>query len=186
MRYVIALTLLALTFSANGQDFYNKVLRRATFYAAANGGNSISDQNIYSLSSGSLATDVVETPFDYSLTLGIRKIARFGYENRANVFYDGTEHTYGDAATVGKRNGFEFLAEAVKELGFENHPVMLKDDQEPAIKAVADAFCKNRHAQTLLEESPVGSSGSVARSFPGNSGFSGNSTGVASSDATSE
>lgn len=112
MRYAIVTLLLALTFSANGQDFYNKVLRRATFYAAANGGNSISDQNIYSLSSGALTTDVVETPFDYSLTLGIRKIARFGYENRANVFYNGTEHTYGDAATVGKRNGFEFLAEA--------------------------------------------------------------------------
>ena len=112
MRYVIALVLLALTFNANGQDFYNKVLRRATFYAAANGGNSVSDQNLYSISSGSLTTDIVETPFDYSLTLGIRKIARFGYENRANVFYNGTEHTYGDAATVGKRNGLEFLAEA--------------------------------------------------------------------------
>jgi len=112
MRHVIALVLLALTFNANGQDFYNKVLRRATFYAAANGGNSVSDQNLYSISSGSLTTDIVETPFDYSLTLGIRKIARFGYENRANVFYNGTEHTYGDAATVGKRNGLEFLAEA--------------------------------------------------------------------------
>ena len=112
MRHVIALVLLALTFNANAQDFYNKVLRRATFYAAANGGNSVSDENIYSVSSGPLTTDVIETPFDYSLTLGIRKIARFGYENRANVFYDGTENTYGDAATVGKRNGLEFLAEA--------------------------------------------------------------------------
>ena len=112
MRYVIALVLLALTFNANAQDFYNKVLRRATFYAAANGGNSVSDENIYSVSSGPLTTDVIETPFDYSLTLGIRKIAKFGCENRANVFYDGTENTYGDAATVGKRNGLEFLAEA--------------------------------------------------------------------------
>ena len=28
------------------------------------------------------------------------------------MFYNGTENTYGDAATVGKRNGLEFLAEA--------------------------------------------------------------------------
>jgi len=112
MRYLITLVLLALTFNANAQDFYNKVLRRATFYAAANGGNSVSDFDTYSLSSGSLTTGTVETPFDYSLTLGVRKIARFGYENRANVFYNGTENTYGDAATVGKRNGLEFLAEA--------------------------------------------------------------------------
>ena len=44
------------------------------------------------------------TPFDYSLTLGVRKISRFAYENR-NVFYDGTEKTYGDDATLGKRPG---------------------------------------------------------------------------------
>ena len=112
MRYFITLVLLALTFNTNAQDFYNKVLRRATFYGAINGGNSLSDADTYSVSTGSLTTSVVETPFDYSLTLGVRKIARFGYENRANVFYNGTENTYGDAATVGKRNGLEFLAEA--------------------------------------------------------------------------
>ena len=113
MKQVIAviLALAPLTCFAQG-DFYKKVLRRATFYAAANGGNSVSDQDIYSVSTGSLLTDVVETPFDYSLTVGVRKIARFGYENRANIFYDGTEKTYGDAATVGKYYGFEFLAEA--------------------------------------------------------------------------
>ena len=107
----ILLALISTTSYAQG-DFYKKVLRRATFYAAANGGNSISDDDVYSVSTGSLTTGIIETPFDYSLTLGVRKIARFGYENRANVFYDGTEKTYGDAATVGKFNGLEFLAEA--------------------------------------------------------------------------
>ena len=53
----------------------------------------------------------IETPYDYSLTMGIRKIARFGYENRANVFYDGTEESWSDGANIGKRNGLEFLAE---------------------------------------------------------------------------
>ena len=43
--------------------------------------------------------------------MGIRKIARFGYENRANVFYDGTEESWSDGANIGKRNGLEFLAE---------------------------------------------------------------------------
>jgi len=100
------------TISYAQSTFYKEVLRRATFYGAINGGNSLSDDDTYSVSTGSLTTSVVETPFDYSLTLGVRKIARFGYENRANVFYNGTENTYGDAATVGKRNGLEFLAEA--------------------------------------------------------------------------
>ena len=84
----------------------NKTFKFSTFYAAANGGTSISDQNIYSVLDG-LQTNVVETPFDYSVSLGLRKIARFGYENRANTFYDGTENTYSDAATIGKISGLE-------------------------------------------------------------------------------
>ena len=88
-----------------------KTFKFSTFYAAVNGGTSISDQNVYSVANG-LQTDVVETPFDYSISLGLRKIARFGYENRANTFYDGTENTYSDAATIGKIKGFEFLFEA--------------------------------------------------------------------------
>ena len=92
MKYFISTVLLFLPLLALGQsDFYKNVLRRATFYGAVNGGNSVSDNDVYSVSTGSLITDVIETPFDYSLTLGLRKIARFGYENRANVFYDGTE-----------------------------------------------------------------------------------------------
>ena len=87
-----------------------KTFKFATFYGAVNGGNSISDVDIYSVTNG-LETQTVKTPFDYSITLGIRKIARFGYENRANVFYDGTEKSYSDAATIGKISGFEFLFE---------------------------------------------------------------------------
>ena len=113
MKHILIAILGLSSLLANAQsDLYKKTLRRATFYAAVNGGNSVSDQDVYSVASGPLVTDVIETPFDYSLTLGVRKIARFGYENRANIFYDGTEKTYGDAATVGKYDGFEFLAEA--------------------------------------------------------------------------
>ena len=113
MKKLVAIAFMLLPLLALGQsDFYKNVLRRATFYAAINGGNSVSDQDVFSISTGPLTTDVVETPFDYSMTIGVRKIARFGYENRANIFYDGTEKTYGDAATVGKYDGFEFLAEA--------------------------------------------------------------------------
>ena len=46
------------------------------------------------------------------MAFGVRKIARFGYENRANTFYDGTESSFSDAATIGKISGLEFLFEA--------------------------------------------------------------------------
>ena len=110
---IVAFLIGATAFSQenNFQKQFKKTFKFSTFYAAVNGGTSISDQRVYSVLSG-LETDVVETPFDYSISLGLRKIARFGYENRANTFYDGTENTYSDAATVGKIKGFEFLFEA--------------------------------------------------------------------------
>ena len=115
----LLILLLCLPFMAFGQDEkkgeFRKKLKKtfkfSTFYGAINGGNSISDIETFSVTNG-LQSATVKTPFDYSIALGVRKIARFGYENRANVFYDGTEKSYSDAATIGKISGFEFLFEA--------------------------------------------------------------------------
>jgi len=88
-----------------------RAFKFATFYTAVNGGNSIADEDVWSVTHDGLQNEIIETPFDYAVTFGIRKIARFGYENRANVFYDGTETSWSDGANIGKRNGLEFLAE---------------------------------------------------------------------------
>jgi len=87
-----------------------KNLKFSTFYGAVNGGTSVSDVDVYSITNG-LETSTIETPYDYSISLGVRKIARFGYENKANTFYDGTESSFSDAATVGKKNGLEYKFE---------------------------------------------------------------------------
>ena len=92
------------------QDVIKDIFKFSTFYGAVNGGTSISDVEVYSVTDG-LNIETVKTPYDYNLTLGVRKIARFGYENRANTFYDGTESNYSDAATIGKIKGAEFLFE---------------------------------------------------------------------------
>ena len=110
MVIMLVVFILGTSLDAKGQTL-KKTFKFATFYAAVSGGNSVADDNIYSVTNG-LQTDVVETPFDYSMTLGVRKIARFGYENRANTFYNGTERSYSDAANIGKVKGFEFLFEA--------------------------------------------------------------------------
>ena len=106
---------ICLSFIAEGQvnfkEFCKKTFKFSTFYAAVNGGTSLSDEDIYNITSGSLQESVVETPYDYNLAFGVRKIARFGYENRANTFYDGTEQSWSDAATIGKVSGLEFLFE---------------------------------------------------------------------------
>ena len=83
MRYIAAITLMTLSLSVSGQSL-KKAFKFATFYTAFSGGNSLSDREVFSVANG-LETDVIETPFDYSLTAGVRKIARFGYENRANT-----------------------------------------------------------------------------------------------------
>jgi len=92
------------------EAFCKKTFKFSTFYAAASGGTSISDVDVFSVTNG-LETSTIKTPFDYNLAFGIRKIARFGYENRANTFYDGTEASWSDAANIGKVSGLEFLFE---------------------------------------------------------------------------
>ena len=108
MRLIAALVFVMFSFTAEAQ-FLKKTFKFATFYTAFSGNNSVSDVDVYSVANGPLQVDVIETPFDYSLTAGVRKIARFSYENRANNFYSGNEQSYSDAATIGKVKGFEFL-----------------------------------------------------------------------------
>ena len=88
-----------------------KYFKFSTFYAAASGGTSLSDVDVFSVTNG-LETSTIQTPFDYNLAFGIRKIARFGYENKAQTFYDGTETSWSDGASIGKVKGLEFLFEA--------------------------------------------------------------------------
>ena len=70
-------------FSYKGYD-YNIVkmvknqLKFSTVYGAVNGGTSISDVKQFSVMDG-LQTSMIETPYDYSVTIGIRKIHRFGH-----------------------------------------------------------------------------------------------------------
>jgi len=112
----------------------NKLIKFSTFYAAVNGGTSISDVETFSVTNG-LETSTIQTPYDYNITLGVRKIARFGYENKAQTFYDGTETSWSDGANIGKRNGLEYLLEITykRQMGEEfvdqNHFVRWVDDK---------------------------------------------------------
>jgi hypothetical protein len=108
MKNLILIFLLFIGLSSTAQE-YKKYFKFATFYGAVNGGTSLSDVDVYSVSNG-LQTSVVQTPYDYNIALGVRKIARFGYENRS-TFYNGTEDSWSDGASIGKVSGLEFLFE---------------------------------------------------------------------------
>ena len=115
MKKLLIISLIILTSCAApkkccGQVDVKKYFKFSTFYAAASGGTSVSDVETFSVNNG-LETTTIQTPFDYNIAFGVRKIARFGYENRANTFYDGTEDSWSDGANVGKVKGLEFLFE---------------------------------------------------------------------------
>ena len=138
MKKLIILLLLISNFAYaqfDYKEFCKKTFKFSTFYVAANGGTSISDVDVYSVTNG-LETSTVRTPYDYNLSMGIRKIARFGYENKAQTFYDGTEDSWSDGASVGKVSGLEFLFEAnYKRQQGENYL-----DQHHFIRYVADKY----------------------------------------------
>jgi len=111
-RLIILLLLVSniVTAQTYGKEEVKKLLKFSTFYAAVNGGTSLSDVDVFSVNNG-LSTQTISTPYDYNFSIGLRKIARFGYENKAQTFYDGTETNYSDAAVVGKSRGVEYLFE---------------------------------------------------------------------------
>ena len=136
MKKILLIFLLVpcLSFGQTLKETVKKTFKFSTFYAAVNGGNSLSDVNTFSVNTGQLISGVDKTPFDYSINLGIRKIARFQYENRANAFYNGTENTYSDAANIGKIKGFEFLFEGdLRRVQGKNYV-----DQHHFLRYVAD------------------------------------------------
>ena len=132
------LTLITLNVSAQNPSEWKpklkKVFKFSTFYTAVNGGTSLSNVDVYSVTNG-LETEIVETPFDYSVTFGIRKIARMGYEPK-EAFKNGLENSFSDASTVGKVKGFEFLFEVdYKRQEGENYL-----DQHHFLRYVADKY----------------------------------------------
>ena len=135
MKKLILIPLLCIATIASAQLDLKKTFKFSTFYASVNGSNSISDVEVFSVTNG-LQTFTLETPYDYNLALGIRKIARFGYENKAQTFYDGTENSWSDGANIGKVSGLEFLF----ELDYKRQQGIDYLDQHHFIRYVEDKY----------------------------------------------
>ena len=113
MKRLITLILTLACFIPAQAQFLQRQLKFATFYTAVTGNNSLADVSLYSINpiTGVLEEEIIETPFDYTLAFGVRKIQRLDYENRKTVFYNGTESSVSDAATVGNVDGLEYMFE---------------------------------------------------------------------------
>ena len=139
-RLIILLLLVSniVTAQTFNKEDVKELLKFSTFYAAVNGGTSLSDVDVFSVDNG-LSTQTISTPYDYNLTIGLRKIARFGYENKAQTFYDGTESNYSDAATVGKVRGVEYLF----EVDYKRQEGVDYMDQHHFIRFSSDEGCED-------------------------------------------
>ena len=111
MKKIIVIIFAIISLQVSAQDTkidFKDIFKFGTVYGAVNGGTSLSDEDQFSVTNG-LQTSIVETPYDYSVLFGVRKIKRFGYESKES-FKNGTENSYSDAATIGKwNNKIEFL-----------------------------------------------------------------------------
>jgi len=106
MKKILVL-LFCLPLLVNSQNL-KEIFKFGTIYGAVNGGTSLSDEDVYSVTNG-LQSSVNETPYDYSILFGVRKIKKFGYEDKER-FKNGTENSFTDAATLGNwENKIEFL-----------------------------------------------------------------------------
>jgi|TARA_R100001443_G_scaffold96888_1_gene103738 hypothetical protein len=114
---------------------FKKFTKFSTFYGGVNGGTSLADDDTYSITTGTLNQSVIETPFDYSIIFGVRKIARFGYLPK-EAFKKGTENSFSDAATIGKVSGFEFLFQGE----YKRQQGLTFFDQHHFLRYVADKW----------------------------------------------
>jgi hypothetical protein len=128
----------------NKQNIFSKVyedfLKYGTFYLAGDVSNPYQKQSIDYIvrtnPSGSLydvplvqdATEYYE--FDYRYGFGIRRIARFDYENKEKAYYDGTEKNVALSSPTAAFDGWEYLFhwEKERERGevFSNHRYFLR------------------------------------------------------------
>lgn len=113
MRLISFITFFLISTTAVSQNAVQKFFKYSTVYTSAFANSPMQPTTEYYVTqTGELRDITIENPFDYTATIGIRKVARFKYENRQNRFYDGqTEATTSLSATVGAVKGWEYLAQ---------------------------------------------------------------------------
>ena len=104
-KILILFILICATVNAQIEDFF----KYSTFYTSMSMNTSyVENQNYIAIDKGYI--DVTEVnPYDYNLTIGIRKIARFDYEYKVKTWYYGTERAVADNVLIGNATGWEYL-----------------------------------------------------------------------------
>ena len=97
---------LLLPFLTFGQGSFFKY---STFYTSMSINTSMIEAEDYQAISKGYEDITQVNPYDYSVTFGLRKVARFSYEQKIKTWYYGTEKAVADNVTIGNSNGWEYL-----------------------------------------------------------------------------
>ena len=119
MKKLILLIVVLLSFNAQSQflkGLYDDFLKYGTVYAAGNVGNAKLEQTKYFVRTNPdnlydiprVVDQTTYHPNNYRIGVGLRKLARFGYESKPN-FYNGTENNVGLSAPTAAVKGLEYL-----------------------------------------------------------------------------
>ena len=81
----------------------------STFYTSMSMNTSFVERDDYIAIDKGYENVTEINPYDYNLTIGIRKIARFDYEYKVKTWYYGTEKAVADNVTIGNSTGWEYL-----------------------------------------------------------------------------
>ena len=102
---IILLLLISSICTSQIKDFF----KYSTFYASMTTGTSFVEREDYRAIGKGYEDITVVNLYDYNLTIGLRKIARFDYEYKVKTWYYGTEDNVADNVTIGNANGWEYL-----------------------------------------------------------------------------
>ena len=106
MKNILLLFLLVSTIcTAQFKDFF----KYSTFYTSMTMNTSMTERENYIAIDKGYEDITQVNPYDYNLTIGLRKIARFDYEYKVKTWYYGTERAVADNVTIGNANGWEYL-----------------------------------------------------------------------------
>ena len=82
----------------------------STFYTSMSMNTSMAERENYMAIDKGYEDITQINKFDYSLTFGLRKVARYDYEYKVKTWYYGDEKAVSDNVAVGNAKGWEYLA----------------------------------------------------------------------------
>ena len=105
-KYIYAfLIILVLGLGTCNAQFF----KYSTFYTSMSMNTSMLENENYRAINKGYEDITRENPYDYRFTVGIRKIARYEYEQKLKTWYYGNEQSVGDFTTIGNTSGWEYL-----------------------------------------------------------------------------